>query len=418
MLRALRSRNFRLYFGGQLVSLVGTWMQMVAMSWLVYRLTDSAAMLGYIGFLSQIPTFVLAPLAGVVADRWNRRSMMVVTQTLAMLQAFLLAFLVWSGAAAVWQIIPLSLLLGVINAFDAPVRQAFTVDLVDRKEDMVNAIAVSSIMFNGARLIGPTVAGLSIAVIGEAGCFFLNGVSFLAVIVALFMMRLAPPKVRTRESQLMQDLKEGASYTLRSIPIRILLLFLALMSVVSMPLQTLMPVMTKQVLHGSAAMLGFLVGAAGVGSLIGGLYLAQRRDVLGLEKRIAFSAGLFGVAAVALGFTRSVWIALPLAVVAGLGLMVQSGSSTTLVQILVEDDKRGRVMSFHTMAFMGMMPFGSLLGGVLGDRIGAPATVLLSGVICLAGTLAFARQLDTWRQHAHPVYERIGVMGQDGTSDP
>ena len=410
ILRSLSSRNFRLYFGGQLVSLVGTWMQMIAMSWLVYRLTNSALWLGIIGFAGQVPTFVLAPVAGVAADRWNRRNIQLVTQTLSMLQAFLLAFLVWSDRAAVWQIVAMGLLLGIVNAFDAPARQAFVIDLVDRREDMTNAIAVNSIMFNMARLLGPGIAGLSIAIIGEAGCFFLNGVSFLAVIVAMLMMRLVPRKPVSRESRLWQELKDGAAYAFGFVPIRILLLFLALTSVMSMPLQTLMPVMAKEVLHAGPAMLGFLVAASGVGSLVGGIYLAQRRDVLGLERKIALAVGAYGAAIVLLAFTRRVWVAFPLAGVAGLGMMVQMASSNTLVQTLVDDHMRGRVMSFFTMSFMGMMPFGSLMGGALAGRIGAPRTLLFSGAVCLAGTVWFASRLDIWREHAHPVYEKKGMM--------
>ena len=418
ILRSLNSRNFRLYFSGQLVSLVGTWMQMIAMQWLVYRLTDSALMLGIIGFAAQIPTFLLAPVAGVAADRWNRRDVQLVTQTLAMLQAFVLALLVWTSRAAVWQIVVLSLLLGVVNAFDAPARQAFAVELVERREDLTNAIAINSIMFNMARLIGPAMAGLSIAVIGEGGCFFLNGVSFLAVIVAMLMMRLQPSKPRTREAKLWEELKEGANSAFGFVPIRLLLLFLALTSVMTMPLQTLMPVIAKDILGGGSAMLGFLVAASGIGSLLAGVYLAQRTDVLGLEKRIATTVLLCSISIVAMAFVRSIWLALPLAIVAGFGIMIQGASSNTLVQTLVEDHMRGRVMAFFTMAFMGMMPFGSLLGGALGGRIGVPRTLIVCGTACGLGAIWFASRLDVWRQHAHPVYERKGMLGAAGPRQP
>lgn len=417
MLRALDSRNFQLYFAGQLVSLIGTWMQMVAMQWLVYRLTDSALMLGLIGFTNSVPTLLLSPIAGVVADRWNRRTVQIVTQALSMLQAFLLAFLVWSKSAQVWQVVPLSLFLGVVNSFDAPARQAFIIDLVERKEDLNNAIAINSIMFNCARLVGPTVAGFMIAATGEAGCFFLNGVSFLAVIVALLLMHMAPSKPRTRESHLWQELQEGAKYSFGFLPVRTLLLFLALTSVMSMPLQTLLPVIVEDVFHGGSALLGFIMAASGFGSLLGGVYLARRTDILGLEKRIAVAVGMYGVAVIVLAFTHALWVFLPLAMLAGLGLMIQGGSSNMLVQTLVEDDMRGRVMAFYTMCFMGMMPIGSLIAGALADRIGTPNTFIVSGVTCAAGAVWFAGQLGAWREHAHPVYARRGLMGDKRMSE-
>ena len=410
LLRALRYRNYRLFFLGQGISVIGTWMQITAMSWLVYRLTHSAFLLGAVGFVGQVPVGLLSPFAGVLADRWERRRMLLVTQGLAMLQALALSLLVLTGTVAVWHIVVLALFAGIVNAFDMPTRQSFVVDMVEDRADLGNAIALNSSLFNGARLIGPTVAGILIAAAGEGLCFLLNALSFLAVLIALLAMRLAPRPAEASRPAVLQGLREGLTYAFGFPPIRALLLFQALISLVGMPYGVLLPVFAKEVLGGGAHTYGFLVSASGLGSLSGALYLASRRSVRGLALRIAFFTVLVGVTLLA--FSRSHWLGLSLAILAvlGFGMMVQMAASNTILQTIVDDDKRGRVMSLYVMSFGGVAPFGSLLAGSTASAIGAPDTLLMAGVCCLAGAALFALQLPRFRQHVSPIYARLGII--------
>jgi MFS family permease len=410
MVRALAHRNYRLFFAGQGISLVGTWITRVATSWLVYRLTGSAAVLGLVGFAGQIPTFLLAPFAGVWVDRWSRYRVLVVTQVLSMLQSFALAWLALSGTISVTRILLLSAFQGVINAFDTPARQAFVVEMVEDRADLPNAIALNSSMVNGARLVGPSVAGVLIAVAGEGWCFLLDGVSYVAVIVSLMMMRLPGAAPRGREKRVLLELRDGLRYAFGFAPIRSVLLLITLISVMGMPYTVLMPVIADQVLHGGPHTLGFLMGATGVGALGGAVYLASRRSVLGLGRVIAVSAMWFGCGLIAFSLSRTLALSLVLMVVTGTGFMVQLASSNTVIQTIVREEMRGRVMAFYTMAFMGTAPFGSLLAGGLAARIGAPRTILLGGCACIAGGVAFSRQLPRLRELVVPIYVERGIL--------
>jgi MFS family permease len=411
MVRALRHRNYRLFFCGQTVSLVGSWMTRVATSWLVYRLTGSPLLLGLVGFAGQIPSFLLAPFAGVLVDRWNRHRLLVVTQVLAMVQSAALAALALTGVIQLWHVLVLSLFQGLINAFDMPARQAFVVEMVEKREDLSNAIALNSSMVNAARLLGPSIGGVVIAAVGEGWCFLGDAVSYLAVIASLLLMRVAPRAPRpTAEARVLSSLREGFAYVARSAPIRSILLLLALVSLVGMPYTVLMPIFASQILHGGPHTLGFLMAATGVGALLGAVFLAGRRSVLGLGRIIPLTAGLFGIGLIGFSLSRAMWLSVVLLLVTGLGFMVQMASSNTLLQTLVDDDKRGRVMSFYTMAFMGTTPFGSLLAGTLADRIGAPHTLLFGGIGCVAGALAFAVLLPRLRDQVRPIYIRLGIL--------
>ncbi|WP_298438741.1 MFS transporter [Geobacter sp.] len=410
MLRALQSRNYRLFFVGQSVSLVGTWMQQVAMSWLVYRLTGSALLLGVVGFASQIPTFILAPLAGVLADRWNRRRLLIVTQSLAMVQAALLAAAVLSGVVQVWQIIALSAVLGLVNAFDIPIRQSFVVELVDQKEDLGNAIALNSSMVNGARLLGPSIAGVLVAAVGEGVCFLLNAASYLAVLAAIAAMRIRPVKRHGKNKHILHELHEGINYAFGFRPIRAILLLLAVVSLMGMPYTVLLPVFARKILHGGAHTFGFLMAAAGVGSLGSTIYLASRRSVLGLGRVIAVASALFGAGVAGFALSRSMPLSLLCLSLAGFGAMAMVASGNTIIQTIVEDDKRGRVMSLFAMSFMGMTPFGSLMAGSVADWLGARNTLLLGAAACLAAGLHFSRQLPALRELVRPIYVRMGII--------
>ena len=410
MLRAFRHRNYRLFFLGQGTSLIGTWISRVATSWLVYRLTGSAALLGVVGFAGQIPTFLLAPFAGVWVDRSSRYRVLVATQVLSMVQSFVLAWLALTGRITVAQVVALSALQGVINAFDTPARQAFVIEMVETRADLPNAIALNSSMVNGARLVGPSVAGVLISVASEGWCFLFDGVSYVAVIVSLLLMRIAPRAGGTRRQDIFVELREGVRYAFGFAPIRSVLLLLALVSLMGMPYTVLMPVMAAAVLHGGPHTLGFLMGATGVGALGGAVYLASRRSVLGLGRVIASAAVLFGCGLIAFSFSRHVGLSLALMVVTGTGFMVQMASSNTVLQTLVREDMRGRVMAFYTMAFMGTAPFGSLLAGGLASRIGAPHTILVGGLACIAGGLVFARHLPRLRALTRPIYVERGIV--------
>ncbi|HEY0512271.1 MAG TPA: MFS transporter [Thermoanaerobaculia bacterium] len=411
MVRALRHRNYRLFFSGQTVSLVGTWMTRIATSWLVYRLTGSALLLGLVGFAGQIPSFLLAPFAGVLIDRWDRHRLLVITQILAMVQSAALAALTLAGVINIWHVLALSLFQGLINAFDMPARQSFVVEMVERREDLPNAIALNSSMVTAARLLGPSIGGVIIAAVGEGWCFTFDAVSYLAVIASLLLMRLQRRERRkVRESRVLHELRAGWRYVAGSPPIRSILLLLALVSLVGMPYTVLMPIFASTVLHGGPHTLGFLMAATGVGALLGALFLAHRRSVLGLGRVVPVMSGLFGAGLIGFSLSRSLWLSLALLTVTGLGFMVQMAASNTLLQTLVEDDKRGRVMSFYTMAIMGVTPFGSLLAGGLAHRIGAPRTLLFGGIGCILAALWFATLLPRLRDKVRPIYIQKGIL--------
>jgi len=414
-LRALRSRNYRLFFTGQTVSLVGTWMTQVATSWLVYRLTGSAWLLGIVGFASRIPTFFLAPFAGVWVDRWNRHHTLIVTQILSMLQSFALAGLALAGIITIREVIWLGLAQGVINAFDMPARQAFVIQMVEDRADLGNAIALNSSMVNAARLLGPSIAGVIIATVGEGYCFLIDGFSYLAVIASLVAMTIAPVQQKSASQSVWYELKEGWNYVTHFVPIRSILLLLALVSLVGMPYTVLMPIFAGQVLHGGPHTLGFLMGASGVGAVAGAMFLATRKNVLGLGRLVAMAAAAFGAGLIAFGLSRSVWLSLMLMLFVGGSMMMQMAASNTILQTIVEDDKRGRVMSFYSMAFLGMAPFGSLLAGGLAYHIGAPRTVIFSGAICIAGAAWFASQFKAMREVVRPIYRTLGIIPEIAT---
>ncbi|MCX5682115.1 MAG: MFS transporter [Planctomycetota bacterium] len=406
MIRSLRSRNFRLFFFGQGVSLIGTWMQSVAMPWLVYRLTGSVVLLGVVGFAGQILTFVMAPVAGVIADRIERRRMVLVAQVLATAQALALAVLTLSGVIEVWHIVALALFGGLVRGFEIPTRQAFLVEMLEDRSDLANAIALNSFLVNGARLVGPSLAGVTIVLVGEGWCFLLNAVSFLAVIAALVAMRITPRRIEPPTTDLLGGLKEGVRYAAGSPPIRSVLLLLCLVSLMGVPYVVLMPVFAKDILHGDAYTMGFMLAAGGVGAVAGAIFLASRRSTARIGRTIAIAAAVFGTSLVAFSFSRSLWLSLPILVCTGAAMMLQMASSNTLLQTITEEDKRGRIMSFYTMAFMGMGPFGSLLAGNLAAWIGATYTVLAGGAATLVGAAALARVLG--RIDGRPAAMEIG----------
>ena len=408
--RALRYRNYRLFFCGQSISLIGTWMQRIAMSWLVYRLTGSAFLLGVVGFAGQIPTFLLAPFAGVLADRWNRHRTLIATQTLALLQALVLAILVLTGTVEVWHIVTLAILLGTVNALDMPVRQSFIVQMIEGKEDLGNAIALNSSMVNAARLLGPSVAGILIAAFGEGVCFLVNALSYIAVIAALLAMKITPAPRRRPNGHVLAHLREGFSYAYGFTSIRYIILMLALVSLMGMPYQILMPVFAKDVLGGGPHTLGFLMGASGLGALVGTVFLAAQKSARGFAPLIAIAAVIFGAGLIAFSLSHVVWFSMLFVLVAGFGMMVQMASSNTVLQTVVDDDKRGRVMSFFTMAFMGMAPFGSLLAGFLANRIGAQTTLLAGGAACIIAGALFATKTRVIGETLHPICRKLEVV--------
>ena len=413
--RTLRYRNYRLFFGGQLISLVGTWMQQIALTWLVYRLTNSALLLGVVGFAGQFPTFLFGPVAGVLADRMNRHHIIIATQTLSMIQAIILSVLTLTGVIHVWHIIVLSSFLGLINAFDMPTRQSFVLDMIEHREDIGNAIALNSSMFNGARLVGPSIAGLVIAALGEGLCFVLNGASYLAVIVALLAMKISRQTSSPERPGVFTELREGFGYVTRSIPIRSILLLIVVVSTMGLQYTILMPIFARDILHGGPNTLGFLMGATGVGAVIGALTLASRKTVRGLARWIPTAAATFGLGLLLFGFSTNLTLSLFLLLLTGFGMMVQLASSNTILQTIADDDKRGRVMSFYVMSFMGMAPFGSLLAGALAGAIGAPATLAISGTVCILGAVMFATRLPILRKEIRPIYARLGIIPEVST---
>jgi MFS family permease len=409
-LRALRHRNFRLFFCGQSVSLVGTWITRLATSWLVYRLTGSSFLLGVITFAGQIPTFLLGPVAGVWVDRWERRRVLLVTQLLAALQSLMLAGLTLSGRITISEIVWLSVLQGLINAFDMPARQSFLVQMVDGRTDLSNAIALNSTMVNGARLLGPALGGIIIAAVGEGYCFLIDGLSYFAVIASLMAMKIESRAVSKSAASMLIQLKEGWTYISTFAPIRTVLLLFAIISFMGVPYTVLMPVFAATILRGGPHTLGFLMGAAGVGSIIAAIGLAARKSVRGLYRVIPTVAAVFGCGLIAFSFSRNYWLSLALMGVTGFGMIQFAAASNTVIQTIVEEDKRARVMSYYTMAYMGASPFGSLLAGSLAPVIGAPGTVLLCGIGCIAGAVWFWFQLPKLRPVIRPIYRRLGIL--------
>ncbi len=414
--RALRHRNFRLFLTGQFISLIGTWMQTVALGWLIYRLTHSPFLLGLAGFLSQVPSLFFAPLAGVWADRWNRHRMVITTQVLFMLQALVLAVLVLSGRATIFEILALNLFLGFVTAVDIPARQSFVIEMVQGGEDLPNAIALNSSVFNVARLVGPSIAGVLIGLVSEGTVFLVNALSYIAVLAALLGIRVEPRARRAVETPaVLAHLAEGVRYVAGFGPIRAVLLLLALVGLVGTPYTVLMPMFAIDVLHGGAHTLGFLVASIGLGALVGALFLAARRTVRGLGTVIVWAVVAFGLGLLALALVRREWLAGLLLATTGFGMMVHMASSNTILQTLVDHDKRGRVMSLYTVAFMGTAPFGSLFAGAAAARIGAPWTVAIGGSLCLAGAALFARALPGLRAQVEPIYERLGIVPETAT---
>jgi MFS family permease len=413
LLRALKHRNYRLFFSGQSLSLIGTWMTRIATSWLIYRLTGSAWMLGVIGFLGQVPTFLLGPFAGVWVDRWSRHRTLVWTQVLSMIQSFALGALAFSGHIAVWHVAVLSVLQGIINAFDTPARQAFLIEMVEDRNVLANAIALNSTMVNIARLLGPAIGGIIIAAVGEAWCFTIDGISYGAVIASLLLMHVASAAPRRREEEdLWRELTEGFGYVSSSVPIRSILLLLAIVSLVGMPYSVLLPIFASQVFHGGAHTLGLLMGSTGVGALVAAVTMATRRSILGLGKRIGLAALLFGSGLLVFSFSRNLALSVAMLLVVGFSMMQHMASSNTILQTISDPNKRGRVMSYYTMAFMGMTPFGSLFGGAIAARFGAPRAILMSSLVCIACAGGYFAYLPSIRRALRPIYIELGILPQ------
>lgn len=409
-LRALQYRNFRLFMAGQSISLIGTWMQRIALGWLVYRLTGSVLLLGATSFAGQLPTFLLTPLAGVMADRVNRHRLIIFTQAMAMLQALTLSILVLSGYIQIWHIMVLSVVLGMVRAVDMPCRQAFMHEMIDHKANLGNAIALNSSIVNLARLTGPSIAGLLISLTGEGVCFLVNGLSYIAALAALMSMSLKPGRAPKQKRHPIQQLKDGVIYAYSTPPIRAILLLLTLISLMGMPYTVLMPVFTRNILQGGPEALGLLMGAAGVGSLVAAVYLASRSNVLGLEKWMVFTALILALGLMALAFSRNLVLSMLDMSLVGFGMISLMASGNTLLQTIVDDDKRGRVMSFYTFSIMGMAPFGSLFYGTLAKYLGVPFTLATGGIACFAGSLVFYLGLPFMRKHIHPIYVKLGIL--------
>lgn len=415
--RALKYRNYKLYFTGQTVSLIGTWIQMIAMSWLVYDLTNSTFMLGLVGFVSRVPSLLFAPLAGVLADKMNKYKLLYLTQVLSMLQAVIITVLLFTKTIEIWHIVVLGMFLGIINSFDMPIRQSFVVELIEDKEDLSNAIALNSAMVNGARLIGPTIAGVLVAALGESWCFFLNALSFVAILLTLSLMKVPKTFIEKKNESYLRKLKDGFKYAYDFKPIRYILLLLALISMMGMPFQVLMPYFAKDVFQGGPYVLGFLMAATGVGALAGALYLAYRKSVLGLGKNLVYASLLFGAGLIVFAISQNFILSVTVLAFTGFGMMVEITASNTMLQTLADDDKRGRVMSFYTLAFMGTVPLGNLMTGVMSDLIGVTYTIILGGICCILGAGYFALKLPVVRKYARPIYIRKEIIILDEELD-
>jgi MFS family permease len=410
--RALRHRNYQLFFGGQLISLTGTWMQQIAQSWLVYRLTRSSELLGLVAFAGQIPVLVFAPIGGAVADRGHRHGIVVWTQTLSMLLAFALAALTLTGVVRVWEVFALAALLGVVNAFDMPARQAFIQEMVGR-DDLMNAIALNSSLVNGARVLGPAVAGALVAAVGEGWCFFLNGVSFIAVIAGLLMMNVTRAERPRSDQTAIAHILEGFGYVHKTAPIRAVLVLLGIVSLTAMPYSVLMPVFADQILGGGPKTLGLLTAASAVGALVGAISLAARKGVRGLGRWIAVSTFAFGASLILFAWSHSLWTSMAMLVLVGGAMMAQMAASNTVIQAMSPDALRGRVMSVYSMMFMGMGPFGALFAGAVAERIGAPTTVTIGGAACMVAGVLFALRLPALRGPARQLVVAQQIVGGD-----
>ena len=413
--RALKHRNYRLFFFGQIISLSGTWMQSVAQSWLVYRLTGSVVLLGLIGFAGQFPIFLLTAFGGVVADKFSRRKILLVTQTAAMFTAGILATLTLFGVIQVWHLFVLAIVSGIFNAFDIPARQSFVVDMVSR-DDLLNAIALNSSVFNGARIIGPAIAGILVAAVGEGWCFFGNSVSYIAVIFGLAAMRITPKIVSTKNAPALEKIREGFTFVAQTKPIRSLMLLLGLVSLMGMPYAVLMPIFADRILQSDARGLGILMGASGAGALIAALTLASRKSLKGLGSWVAASSGVFGIFLILFSQSRKFWLSAILLIPVGFSMMLQMASSNTLVQAMVPDDLRGRVMAVYSMMFMGMAPLGALLAGSLAEPLGAPLTVAFGGAVCIVGSVLFSSQLSSFRYEAKRIIVALEMTGGEPDS--
>jgi MFS family permease len=409
--RALKHRNFRLFFFGQSISVIGTWMTRLATAWLIYRLTGSAWLLGVTGFAGQIPTLLFSPFAGVWVDRWNRHTTLVVTQIAAMIQSFALAALALSHTIHIWHILVLAIFQGVINAFDMPARQAFLVEMVEGREDLTSAIALNSSIVNLARLVGPSLAGIVIAIKGEGVCFLADGISYMAVIASLLMMQVVRGEAeRLHKPSMMGELRAGWDYVSTMVSIRTILVLFAIVSLMGIPYTTLMPIFAAKVLGGGAHTLGFLMGAAGCGALASAFWLAMRKSVLGLGRVIGWSSAVFGLALAGFSLSRTFWLSMVLLFLAGFGMIQEMSASNTVIQTLVSDQMRGRVMSYYAMAFFGMAPFGSLLAGGLAHLIGAPHTLLLTGLCCAASSVWYFSHYRDVRESMRPIYRELGIL--------
>jgi MFS family permease len=408
--RALRHRNFQLFFFGQSISVIGNWMTRLATSWLVYHLTHSVLLLGVVSFAGQIVSFALGPFAGVWVERLNRRQLLVWTQAAAAVQSLAMAALTLAHFITLWEIIVLTAMQGLINAFDMPGRQSFLVQMVEDRKDLSNAIAINSSMANGARLIGPAIAGIVISAAGEGWCFLIDGISYFAVIASLLLMHIQPLDVRRNASGMLEQMREGWNYVRTFRPIRTILLLFALISLMGYSYSVLLPVFASQVLHGGPATLGWLTAASGIGALGSALSLAVRKSVVGLTSMVQIAAAMLGTALILFGLSNTLWLSLVLMIFVGFGLMQCASASNTIIQSLVSEDKRARVMSYYTMAFFGAAPFGSLLAGTLAHRIGAPHTVMFTGAFCIAGSLGFTLDLPKVRAVMRPIYQDMGLL--------
>ena len=408
--RALRHRNFQLFFFGQSISLIGNWMTRLATNWLVYDLTHSALELGIVGFSGQIVSFLAGPYAGVWVERLNRRKLLLCTQAAAAVQSLALAALTLTHVITLWEVIALAALQGLINAFDMPGRQSFLVQMVDDRNDLSNAIAINSSMANGARLIGPAIAGVIVAVYGEGLCFLLDGLSYLAVIASLFAMSIQAASARNRMTGVLNQMREGWNYVRSFSPVRTLLQLYALISLMGYSYAVLLPIFAAQVLHGGPTTLGWLTGATGVGAVTSALSLAFRKTVLGLTRMVQIASAMLGCALILFGLSQTLWMSLVLLVFVGFGLMQGAAATNTIIQSLVTEDKRARAMSYYSMAFFGPAPFGSLMAGALAHRIGAPDTVMIAGGVCLAGSLWFSLRIGRVNADIAPIYRQNGVL--------
>lgn len=412
LFRALRNKNYRLFFYGQSLSLLGTWIQQVALSWLIYSVTNSPFLLGFVMFAGQLPTFFIAPFAGVLADKYDKHKIIIITQVVSMLQAILLVIFVMTDHINVSVLIILNILLGIANSFDIPTRQSFVIQMIDNKEDLPNAIALNSAIVNGSRLIGPAIAGILVASLGEGICFLINAISFVFVIISLLLMKIEKEekKAENQNVSILKQLKEGYKYSFGFLPIKSVILLLAAVSLFGNLYLVLLPVFAKDILSGNATTLGYLNSAVGIGALSAALYLASRKSTLGLGKIIATTTFIFAFSLILFSFSKSITLSLIILLFCGYGMMIQTAGSNTILQTLSNDDMRGRVMSFYTVAFRGMAPFGSLMAGAMADSFGAPATVLISGIVCLVVGILFSKNLKIIRIAARPIYQQKGLI--------